>query len=205
MKITKIEIQKKDKHRYNIFIDGVFAFGLYEDSVLKYGLRTGDELNEEKIKEMREFDEFGYGKKTAYSFLAYKPRSKKDLVKKLKQKKLSDKIIEDIIELLEKQKYLDDKIYAKNYLEDKLNSKPIGKRLAKLKLFEKGIDKELIETTINENYSEDKEFELAQKLMKKYEKKVKFKDMADKKNKCYRYLISKGFDYEIAGRVLNIN
>ena len=205
MKITKIEIQKKDKHRYNIFIDGVFAFGLYEDSVLKYGLRTGDELNEEKIKEMREFDEFGYGKKTAYSFLAYKPRSKKDLVKKLKQKKLSDKIIEDIIELLEKQKYLDDKIYAKNYLEDKLNSKPIGKRLAKLKLFEKGIDKELIETTINENYSEDKEFELAAKLMKKYEKKVKFKDMADKKNKCYRYLISKGFDYEIAGRVLNIN
>lgn len=205
MKITKIEIQKKDKHRYNIFIDGVFAFGLYEDSVLKYGLRTGDELNEEKIKEMREFDEFGYGKKTAYSFLAYKPRSKKDLVKKLKQKKLSDKIIEDIIELLEKQKYLDDKIYAKNYLEDKLNSKPIGKRLAKLKLFEKGIDKELIETTINENYSEDKEFELAQKLMKKYEKKIKFKDKADKKNKCYRYLISKGFDYETAGRVLNLD
>ncbi len=134
MKITKIEAQKKDRHRYNIFIDGSFAFGLYEDSVLKYGLRSGDELNEKKIIEMREFDEFGYGKKAAYSFLAYKPRSKKDLVKKLKQKKVSDKIIDDIIELLEKQKYLNDEIYARNYLEDKLNSKPIGKRLAKMKL-----------------------------------------------------------------------
>lgn len=203
MKITKIEAQKKDRHRYNIFIDGSFAFGLYEDSVLKYGLRSGDELNEKKIIEMREFDEFGYGKKAAYSFLAYKPRSKKDLVKKLKQKKVSDKIIDDIIELLEKQKYLNDEIYARNYLEDKLNSKPIGKRLAKMKLLEKGIDKELIESAINENYSEDKEFELAAKLMEKYEKKVKFKDQTDKKNKCYRYLISKGFDYETAGRVLN--
>lgn len=203
MKITKIEAQKKDRHRYNIFIDGSFAFGLYEDSVLKYGLRSGDELNEKKIIEMREFDEFGYGKKAAYSFLAYKPRSKKDLVKKLKQKKVSDKIIDDIIELLEKQKYLNDEIYARNYLEDKLNSKPIGKRIAKMKLLEKGIDKELIESAINENYSADKEFELAAKLMEKYEKKVKFKDQTDKKNKCYRYLISKGFDYETAGRVLN--
>ena len=205
MKVTKIEAQKKDKHRYNIFLDGSFAFGLYEDSVLKYGLRTEDELDEKKIMEMREFDEFGYGKKAAYSFLAYKPRSKKKLVKKLKQKKVSDNIIDDIIELLEKQKYLDDKTYAKSYLEDKLNSKPIGRRLAKLKLFEKGIDKELIETTIDENYTEDKEFELASKLMEKFEKKVKHKDPADKRNKCYRYLISKGFDYETAGRVLKIN
>ncbi|HMS33056.1 MAG TPA: RecX family transcriptional regulator [Ignavibacteria bacterium] len=204
MKITKIEAQKKDKHRYNIFIDGSFAFGLYEDSVLKYGLRSGDELNEKKIIEMREFDEFGYGKKAAYSFLAYKPRSKKDLVKKLKQKKISDNTIDDIIELLEKQKYLNDEIYARNYLEDKLSSKPIGKRLAMMKLLEKGIDKEQIESVINENYSEDKEFELAAKLMEKYEKKVKFKDQADKKNKCYRYLISKGFDYETAGRVLSL-
>ncbi len=204
MKITKIEAQRKDKHRYNIFLDGSFAFGLYEDSVLKFGLRTEDELDEKKIKEMRDYDEFGYGKKAAYSFLAYKPRSKKELVKKLKQKKVSDSIIDDIIELLVKQKYLDDKSYAKSYLEDKLNSKPIGRKLAKLKLFEKGIDKELIETTIDENYSEDKEFELAAKLMEKFEKKVKYKDPADKKNKCYRYLISKGFDYETAGKVLKI-
>ena len=97
------------------------------------------------------------------------------------------------------------KIYAKSYLEDKLSSKPIGRRLAKLKLSEKGIDKELIEATIDENYSEDKEFELASKLMEKKKKKVKYKDPADKKNKCDRYLISKGFDYETAGRVLKIN
>lgn len=203
MKITKIEKQKKDKHRYNIFLDGEFAFGLYEDSVLKFGLRTDDELTENKIEEIRKFDEFGFGKKTAYAFLAYKQRSKKEIVKKLKQKKISDNAIEDIVELLEKQKYLDDKAYARNYLEDKLNSKPVGKRLAKLKLFEKGIDKELIESTVNESYTGDKEFELASELLKKYEKKVNYKDMQDKKNKCYRYLISKGFDYETTGRVLN--
>lgn len=205
MKITKIEKQKKDRHRYNIFLDGEFAFGLYEDSVLKYGLRTGDGIDESKAIEMKEFDEFGFGKKVAYSFLAYKQRSKKELTKKLKQKKISDKSIDKIIDLLEKQKYLDDRSYARNYLENKLSSKPVGKRLAKLKLSEKGIDKELIETTVSEGYSDNKEIELASKLLEKFEKRVKYKDIAEKKNKCYRYLISKGFDYETAGRVLNLS
>lgn len=204
MVITKIEKQKKNKERYNISIDGEFAFGLYEDSLVKYGLRSGDILTSEKIKEMQEYDEFGYGKKVAYSFLAYKQRSKKELIKKLKLKKISDASIEKIVELLEKQKYLNDELFAGNFIEDKLNSRPIGKRLAKLKLSEKGIDKEVIEETLNKIYSEDKEAEYAERVLEKYVKKVKYKDAADKKNKCYRYLISKGFDFDTVKKVLSI-
>lgn len=204
MVITKIEKQKKNKERYNISIDGEFAFGLYEDSLVKYGLRSGDELTAEKIKEMQEYDEFGYGKKVAYSFLAYKQRSKKELIKKLKLKKISDASIEKIVELLEKQKYLNDELFAGNFIEDKLNSRPIGKRLAKLKLSEKGIDKEVIEETLNKIYSEDKEAEYAERVLEKYVKKVKYKDAVDKKNKCYRYLISKGFDFDTVKKVLSI-
>jgi len=204
MVITKIEKQKKNKERYNISIDGDFAFGLYEDSLVKYGLRSGDILTSEKIKEMQEYDEFGYGKKVAYSFLAYKQRSKKELIKKLKLKKISDASIEKIVELLEKQKYLNDELFAGNFIEDKLNSRPIGKRLAKLKLSEKGIDKEVIEETLNKIYSEDKEAEYAERVLEKYVKKVKYKDAVDKKNKCYRYLISKGFDFDTVKKVLSI-
>jgi regulatory protein len=203
MVITKIEKQKKNKERYNISIDGDFAFGLYEDSLVKYGLRSGDELTAEKIKEMQEYDEFGYGKKVAYSFLAYKQRSKKELIKKLKLKKISEASIEKITELLEKQKYLNDELFAGNFIEDKLNSRPIGKRLAKLKLSEKGIDKEVIEETLNKIYSEDKEAEYAERVLEKYVKKVKYKDAVDKKNKCYRYLISKGFDFDTVKKVLS--
>ena len=204
MKITKIESQKKDKHRYNIFLDGEFTFGIYEESLVRYGLRPDDDLSDEKIKEIREYDEFGYGKKTAYSFLAYKQRSRKEIIDKLKKKKIREEIIERITDLLEKQKYLDDTAYAKNYLEDKLNSKPSGKRLIRMKLHEKGIDNEIIDRTINENYTDEKEIELAARLVEKYGKKVKSKDAADKKNKCYRYLISKGFDFETAGKVLKL-
>ena len=203
MKITKIEKQKKDRQRYSVFLDGEFAFGLYEDSLVKYGLRTGDELDEKKIEEIKKYDEFGFGKKVAYSFLSYKQRSRNEIVKKLKQKKVSDNTIDEVIELLLKQKYIDDKTYAKNYIDDKINSKPIGKRLAKLKLFEKGIDKELIEETLNESYTEETETELAVRLLSKYEKKLKSDDPLERKSKCFRYLLSKGFDYETIRRAIN--
>ncbi len=203
MEITKIEKQKKDKNRYNIFFDKEFLFGLYEDTILKFGLRTGDIVEEKKLIEIKEFDEFGFGKKIAYSLLAYKQRSKKEIIKKLSQKKISFPTIEKITELLEKQKYVDDELYAKNYLEEKLAHKPVGKRLARFKLLEKGIEKEIAENIIDENYSGEKESELANEVLKKYQKKVRYKDKIDKKNKCYRHLVSKGFDYEIINKVLN--
>ncbi len=205
MIITKIEKQKKNRFRYNIHLDGEYAFGLYEDTVLKFGLRTNDVIDDDKIREMNEFDELGFGKKTAYAYLSYKPRSKKELSEKLKEKKISEPVIRKILQLLEKQKYIDDKTYARNFLDSKLRGKAIGKRLVKIKLYEKGIDKDLAEDTIAENYSGEKEAELASKLLIKYEKKIKYKDDREKKNKFYRYLISRGFDYETVRRVLDIN
>ncbi|MEO8665403.1 MAG: RecX family transcriptional regulator [Ignavibacteria bacterium] len=202
--ITKIEKQKKDKHRYSIFIDDEFSFGLSEDTILKYGLRTGDRLSEQLIDEMKEFDEFTFGKKVAYSFLSYKQRSKKEIAKKLSQKKIPVPVIAKIIEVLEGQKYIDDNTYAKNYLEDKLAHKPVGKRLARLKLMEKGIEKEIAENVIVESYSGDAEFELAKEVLKKYKKKVRYKDSADKKNKSYRHLVSKGFDFDVISKVLKL-
>ena len=72
MKITGIEQQKKDKTRYNFFIDGGYMFALYDDTILKYGLRKGDALDEKQIKEMREYDEYNYGKRVAYNYLSYR-------------------------------------------------------------------------------------------------------------------------------------
>lgn len=204
MVITKIEKQKKDKNRYNIHIDDEFAFGLFEDTVLKFGLRTKDEVDDSKVKEMKEFDEYGYGKKIAYAYLSYRQRSKKELTTKLKEKKISAETIQKVLDLLEKQKYIDDKSYAKNYLESKTRGKSIGRRLVKMKLQEKGIDKDLAEDTIAANYSEDKETELAVKLLKKYEKKIKYKNESDKRSKSCRYLISRGFDYEISLKAYKI-
>jgi len=203
MKITAIEKQRKDG-RYNIFLDGEFAFGLYKESIFDFGLRVNDEIDEKKAAEIREYDEAGFGKKIAYSFLNYKTRSEKEVRKKLKEKKISEKSIEKIIESLKSLKFVNDGLFAKMYVESKLLHKPQGRRLISNKLKEKGIDKETAEQTIQEHYTEETEIKKAKDLLRKFEKKVRAKSPSDKKQKCYRHLMSKGFDFDIINKAMKL-
>ncbi len=203
MKITSIEQQKKDKHRYNFYVDGEYLFALYDDSILKYGLRKGDVLTPEKIREMKEYDEYNYGKKVAYNYLSYRQRSRKEIERKMKSKKVSAKVIDKVIKWLEELNYLNDEEFAKQLIENKIERRPIGRRMLEQKLFQSGIDRELRERSLKENYSEEKELEKAEELLKKYVKKVKYKDEFDRRNKCFKYIVSRGFGYSIAEEVIN--
>ncbi len=198
MKISKIERQKKRSNRYNIFLDGEFAFGLYDDTILRYGLRTNDELEEEKIKEMREADEYIFGKNVAYKFLSYRQRSEKEIRTKLKEKKIQVETIEKVINYLKEFKYLNDEIFSKTYLQSQLINKPAGKRLLKMKMIEKGISKETADKVLKVNYSGEEELSSAKLLLTKYKKRIKQKDEREIKRKCFQYLISRGFDFDIS-------
>lgn len=200
--ITKIEKQKKEG-RYNIFLDDVFAFGAYRETVFNFGLRVNDKLDEKKIKEIKSYDEINFGKKVAYRFLNYKPRSEKEVITKLKEKKVSQKSINEIIKSLKSLNYLNDEQYAKMYIEEKLQHKPEGRRLLAIKLSGKGIDKDTVQSIIEEKYSEDIEINKIKDLLEKYIKRVKYKSPFEKKQKCYRFLLSKGFDYDIINEVIN--
>jgi regulatory protein len=199
-KITSIEPQKR-KGRFNIFLDGEFAFGADKETIYTFGLRKNDDLTEEKIKEITEYDEFNFGKKIAYNFLNYKPRTEKEIRKKLKEKKISESSIAKIITILKDLKYLDDNQYAKQYLEEKLANNPKGKRVIAMKLAEKGINREVIKSVVDTSYNEETEIKKAKELLAKYLKKVRAKSGLDKRQKCYRYLLSRGFDYEIVKEV----
>ncbi len=206
MEITKIEQQLKNIARYNVYIDGEFVLGVYDDTLLKYQLRKGDEITPEKLTEIREYDEYNYGKNVAYKFLSYKPRSIKEVKNKLTYKKISKESVEKIIEHLKKYQFLNDESYAKMYLEQKTNNKGMGKSMVQFKMIDKGIDKEMISKVIEENYPEDKQIEAGKKLLEKYlKKKKKVEDKMELKRKCSQYLFSRGFSYGIIAQILNIS
>lgn len=205
MKITGIEQQKKDKTRYNFFIDGAYMFALFDDTILKYGLRRGDVLDEKQLKEMREYDEYNYGKRVAYNYLSYRQRSRKEIERKLKTKKIAARTTEKVIKWLEELKYINDEDFAKQVIENKVARKPIGRKMVERKLFQSGIEKETIAKVIEENYTPEMELEKAEEVLRKYMKKVKYKDEFDRRNKCFKYLVSRGFGYDTAEQITNMH
>ena len=50
-KITDMQIQKNNKTRANVYVDGEFAFALEMLTVMKLGLKIGQEVSEGRLKE----------------------------------------------------------------------------------------------------------------------------------------------------------
>ena len=203
MIITSIEEQKK-KGRFNIFLDGEFAFGLYKETIYDFGLRVKDDITEERANELKSYDEINFGKKAAIRFLNYKQRTEKEVYDKLKGFKLSEESIKKIMLFLKEFKFVNDENYAKLYVESKKALRPEGKRSVRMRLAQKGINKELSEISVSENYTAEEELSKAKELYEKYRKKVRGKNEADRKQKCYRYLLSKGFSYDLIREVMKI-
>ncbi|MDD6865190.1 MAG: recombination regulator RecX, partial [Lactobacillus sp.] len=55
-KISKIEAQKRPG-RYNIYLDGKYAFSVAESVLIKYRLMKGMELDQSQLKAMTNDDE----------------------------------------------------------------------------------------------------------------------------------------------------
>lgn len=204
MRITSIEKQKKEG-RYNIFLDGEFSFGVYKETVYKFGLRINDELSEKKTEEIKRYDEIQFAKKVAFRYLSYKPRTEKEVIKKLREKMISTSSINTVMNFLKELNYINDEEYSKRFLESTLRLKPSGKRNISLKLRKKGISREITDKILKEEYKPDNETSKAIDVYRKYLKKLKAKSSEEKKQKCFRYLISKGFDYETVREVMKIN
>ena len=202
MKITKIEQQKKDKHRYNIYLDDEFAFGLYEESIIDFGLRKGVELDENKINEIRIYDEYNFARKVAFRFLSYRQRSVSEIIKRLKKEEISEGTIDKVINYLKDLKFLDDEKFSKLLIESKTRKRPIGRRLLTMKLMEKGVEKEIIDKSITENYSDEQEIEAAKRVLEKYLKKVKAENDFEKRKKCFQHLLMRGFNFDTANEAI---
>ncbi|MBZ0203435.1 MAG: RecX family transcriptional regulator [Ignavibacteria bacterium] len=204
MLITKIERQKKDRKRYNLYLDGEFYCGLYDDTILKYGIASGDETTEAGLEEIKGFDEYIYGKKLAFNFLSYRIRTISEIRKKLHSKKISESSIEKVLAHLGELGLTNDTDFARQFINEKLKRNPVGKKVLKQKLFEKGIPAGIAEEVIEKLFGETDEKLLAMVSFDKYYTKLESKaaDINEKKRKVYDHLARKGFDYHVINEII---
>lgn len=136
----------------------------------------------------------------AYFFLKFRIRSEKEirnyLYKKITKTSYSKEDVEKVIEKLKEQELINDEKFIEIYVKDRLSIKPKSIKLLKKELIEKGINKNLIEKYFSENEINEEKIALSL-LEKKWER---FKKLDEKKRfeKSIRYLLSRGFSYELA-------
>ena len=135
---------------------------------------------------------------SAFKFITFKRRTIKETEDKLKSLDVKSEYIEVIIEELVELEYLNDEVYVQKFVE-KNNKLSIS--MIKLKLKEKGIERELIESYFNDNILD--ESDKIMQLLKK--KQFSFQLSIDEQNKIKVYLLRKGFNkYDIEKVIKNL-
>ncbi|MCC5911683.1 MAG: RecX family transcriptional regulator [Clostridiaceae bacterium] len=201
--ITKIEQQKKNKHRYSLYINEEFAFGVSEDTLVKHQLRKGMELEEDFIENVLESEEKNKAISYGLNLLSYRMRSEKEVRDKMREKEYGDDMIDVSIKYLLTNKYLDDLEFAKCFVKDKINFKKIGENRLKQELYYKGVNKDIIESVLEELLSEEDEYEKASALaQKKLETSYRKDDRNKQYQKLFGFLSRKGYPSNMISRIL---
>ncbi len=193
--ITKIEGQKRNKDRANIYIDNDYAFSLSCELVYKEGLKVNEKIDIEKIKAIAKKDNYLKCKNTALRIVEKTFKSEKELKDKLILKGYDNEAIDKTISFLKEYNFLSDNNYAKMYVKDK--SRVQGKNKIKFDLIKKGINDNIIEEEISNIDREDEREGAYNLAVKKYNTIAKREnDKFKLSQKLYRFLLSKGYDYD---------
>ena len=194
MKITKLEVQKNDKNRVNLYVDDEFYSGIPAELVYLEHLKTGLEIDEKDLKKIIFENEKSKAMSRVTKYIGSSLKTQKQIRDYLRKKEYSDDTIEFVMSKLAEYNYIDDKKYAQAYVLT------YGKKYGKLKLISqlkiKGVSEDIIECVL-----EDNKVDSIESVASKY---LKNKVMSyEVSQKLFRFLYSRGYEFDEINSYIN--
>lgn len=200
MIITKVSAQKRPG-RYNIFLDGKYAFSAGEKTVAEFVLLKGKELDDEQVEKIRQFAAAAKASDLAAHFLSYEPRTIFEVLQYLKKHEISDEAANSAVNQLNELGYLDDRQYAKLFIKNDLRVGSDGSKSLLRKLTQKGVDPEISQTELDEVMDEDW-IEVGQRVIKSMIHQAGKLAQRELKRKMKTKLLMHGFDGGISSEII---
>lgn len=168
----------------------------------KYKVSVDMYFSEDEILEMKYFSDIERAKSRAINYISGKLKTKYEVRLKLKENGFAEDVIDEVLDILEKEEYLNDKVYCEIFIEDKKKLNGYGKNKIKSLLIQKGISKNIFEDFLNE-FEYDEEFDNALKMgIKKLNLLSNEEDNFKKRQKIINYLAYRGFGFDVINDVL---
>lgn len=123
-------------------------------------------------------------------YVVFKRRTESEMRMKCKKLGYNEEYIEEIIEYLKENEYINDSIYVEKYIKNVMRLKKSSIFEIRMDLLRRGINENLIENYVSHNEEELQEFE-NESALKIMEKKIKTEEL----EKIKRYLKNKGYSY----------
>ena len=150
MKITQISPQARNPERVNVHVDGEYRLALAAELVLAERVRVGDVVDEARLAELEEKDGEWKARDAALQLLAYRPRSRAELARRLARKGYAPEVVDATVERMAELGLVNDAAFAETFVRDRVRLRPHGARRLRQELRVKGVDEETARGAIDE-------------------------------------------------------
>lgn len=203
--MTVTKITEVSKSRIQVMTDDESAFVLYKGELRTYQLKEGEEIPKDAYREIMETVLPRRAKLRAMNLLKTRAYTVKQLTDKLRDGGYLEKIVKQAIDYAASFGYLDDRQYALDYIEYHKENKSRTKIIHSL--IQKGIPKEIIEETWEENAGEEGRC-LEKEQILAWMKKKNFNPSDatyEEKQKFSAFLYRKGFQIDTIRCALSLD
>ncbi|NLM35584.1 MAG: recombination regulator RecX [Clostridiales bacterium] len=199
--ITKVEVQKNNKNRVNVYVDDEYVFSCDAELVYKYDLKKQKSIQLEELKEIIADDNYIKAKNMALRYIERAYKTEKEMKDKLINKGYDEATIKRVISFLKEYNFIDDRKYADMYIKAK--QKNSGKNKIKYDLLKRGINQSIVDS-VTESLTSECEEDSARVLAEKKYKAIIKREVDRRKiyEKLLRFLVSKGYTWELSKSVI---
>jgi len=176
--------------------DGVLE--ILAETALAKGLREGTEL--EDLEGLLHEDQVRRAKKIAFRYLA-RARTTKQVRERLLEEGFGEDVVGEVVGRLEELGLLDDREFARAWVEERLRLRPRWRRALKEELLRKGISEEVAEEALDEELSEVDEARLAEGLLRRAEGRYRNLEPDKALRRMRDFLLRRGFSWETVKEV----
>lgn len=192
--ITTLQLQKRNKERVNVFLDGEYAFAVSLTTAAT--LHKGQQLTAADIDALKQDGEMDLAYQRALRYLGMRPRSSAEIATYLKRKEYDESVVEVVVRRLHERGYLDDEAFARFWVENRNRFRPRGAQALRYELRQKGVERETIDATLEEQDEDAAAWAAVEGKISRWAdlEKMEFEQ------KLMAFLARRGFRYDVCRR-----
>ena len=141
-------------------------------------------------------------RRRAIRYLVYRDRSRHEIIRYLNGKKFSADAVNETLIFLESNDYINDDRFAMQFGRSRIVNKKIGRLRLGLELGNKGLERKIIEETLNSLYEEYDEKKIALSCAKKKLATYSSSNSEKDRRRIAKFLERKGFPSSIIYKVV---
>jgi len=138
----------------------------------------------------------------AYRLLSYRSRTARELRDRLQHKGFEPRVVDEVLQRLEDDGYVNDRRLAEEWARYRLQAKPMGRQRLAVELQRRGLERTLIDEVLRAVYAEFDEASLAEQAVKKRLRRLSNPPSPREYQRLVRYLEGQGFDTPVIKSVL---